>query len=91
MWVAQSVKHLALDFGSGHDFTVRVSEPHIGLFANSAKPALDSVSPSLGPPSQASSLSVSQKISKWKKGGNKENKGERRKKKTMMTQYKLKY
>ena len=32
-WVAQSVKHLALDFGSGHDLTVHEFEPHVGLHA----------------------------------------------------------
>ena len=26
-WVAQSVEHLTLGFGSGHDFTVRGFEP----------------------------------------------------------------
>ena len=26
-WVAQSVKHLTLDFGSGHDLTVCETEP----------------------------------------------------------------
>ena len=26
-WVAQLVKHLTLDFGSGHDLTVREFEP----------------------------------------------------------------
>ena len=28
-WVAQSVKRLLLDFGSGHDFMVREIEPHV--------------------------------------------------------------
>ena len=27
-WVAQSVKHLILDLGSGHDLTVSKLEPH---------------------------------------------------------------
>ena len=45
--LAQLVKHLTLDFGSGHDLTVRESEPHIGLCADSRDPAGDSLSPSL--------------------------------------------
>ena len=36
-WVAQLVKHLTLDFGSGHDLTVR------GLWADSEEPAWDSL------------------------------------------------
>ena len=32
-WVAQSVKHQTLDFGSGHDLTVCGFEPCIGLYA----------------------------------------------------------
>ena len=28
--MAQSLKHLALDYGSGHDLTVREFEPHVG-------------------------------------------------------------
>ena len=43
-WVAQSVEHLALDFSSGHDLTVCEFEPHIGLCADSAEPAWDSLS-----------------------------------------------
>ena len=31
--MAQSVKGLTLDFGSGHDLTVGEFEPHIGLHA----------------------------------------------------------
>ena len=48
--MAQSVEHLALGFSSGHDLTVREFEPHIGLFADSVEPALDSLSPSLSAP-----------------------------------------
>ena len=49
--VAQSVKRLTLDFGSGHDLTVCEFEPCIGLCADSAEPGWDSLSPSLsGPP-----------------------------------------
>ena len=45
--MAQSVKHLALDFGSGHDLMVHESEPHNGLCNDSVEPAWDSVSLSL--------------------------------------------
>ena len=38
-WVAQSVKRPALDFGSGHDLTVRGFEPRIRLYADSQEPA----------------------------------------------------
>ena len=37
--VAQLVKWLTLDFGSGHDLTVGGLEPQIGLCAAGAKPA----------------------------------------------------
>ena len=40
-WVAQSLKHLPLDFGSGHDLTVRELEPCV-----SVEPAWDPLSPS---------------------------------------------
>ena len=49
-WVAQSVKHLTLDLGSGHDLTIREVKPHIGLCADSAGPAWDSLSLSLSLP-----------------------------------------
>ena len=45
--MTQSVKHLTLDFSSGHDITVHEFEPHIGLCADSAEPAWDPLSPSL--------------------------------------------
>ena len=35
--MAQSVKHLTLDFGSGHDLTVREFKPHVGLHAARAE------------------------------------------------------
>ena len=44
--MAQSVKHLTLDFDSGHDPTVRETEPHVGLCADCAEPASDSLSAS---------------------------------------------
>ena len=42
--MAQSVKFLTFDFGSGHDLMVHGIRPHIGLCAASAKPAWDSLS-----------------------------------------------
>ena len=47
-WGAQSVKRPTSDFGSGRDLTVRES---VGLCADSAEPAWDSLSPSLSVPS----------------------------------------
>ena len=44
------VKRLTLGFCSGHDLTVRVFEPHVGLWAHSAEPAWDSLFPSLSVP-----------------------------------------
>ena len=43
--MAQLVKHLALDFGSGHDLTVCEIEPCVRLCIDSVEPALDSLSP----------------------------------------------
>ena len=59
--MAQSVKRLILDFSSDHDLTVHEIEPHVGLCAEGAEPAWDSLSPSLAasPP-----LVLSQKIHK---------------------------
>ena len=48
--MAQSVKQLTLDFGSGHDLMVREFEPHIRLSAVSTEPAWDPLSPSLSAP-----------------------------------------
>ena len=45
--MAQPAKHLTLGFGSGHDLTVCEFESHVGLYADSAEPAWDSVSLSL--------------------------------------------
>ena len=41
-WVAHSVKHLTLDFGSGHDLTE--FKAHTGLCIDGAEPAWDSAS-----------------------------------------------
>ena len=38
MWVAQSLKHLALGFGSGRDLTVPEFKPHIRLCTHSVEP-----------------------------------------------------
>ena len=46
--MAQSVKHLTLDFGSGHDLTVHGFE-RVRLCADSVEPAWDSPSPSAPP------------------------------------------
>ena len=40
---AQLVKHPTLDFGSGHDLVLGEFEPGVGLWADSAKPAWDSL------------------------------------------------
>ena len=40
--MAQSVKHLTLGFGSGHDLTAGGLEANIGLPADSTEPAWDS-------------------------------------------------
>ena len=37
-WVAQSVEHPTLDFGSGHDLMVCEFEPRVGLCADSSEP-----------------------------------------------------
>ena len=50
--MAYSVKHLTLDFGSGHDLVVHGLEPHVGLCADSVEASWDSLSPvslALGP------------------------------------------
>ena len=39
IWVAQSVKHLTLDCGSGHDLLGCESEPRIRLCTDSVEPA----------------------------------------------------
>ena len=49
--MAQSVKCLILDFGSGHILRVGETEPYIELYARNTKPSWDSLSlfPSLCP------------------------------------------
>ena len=58
--MAQSGEHPTLDFGSGHDLTVRGIEPHVRLCGDSTEPAWDSLSPSV-PPLCMLSLSLSLK------------------------------
>ena len=61
-WMAQKVKHPTPDLSSGRDLEVREIEPRVGLCADSAVTAWDSLSPSL-------SLSKQIKINLKKKGG----------------------
>ena len=58
--MAQLVKHLTLDFGSGHDLTVGGIEARDGLCTNSMEPAWDSLSLSLSAFPHAGMLSPSQ-------------------------------
>ena len=44
--VAQPIKCLTLDFGSGYDLTVWGLKPRVELLADSVEPAWDSLSPS---------------------------------------------
>ena len=44
------VKRPTLDFGPGRDLSVCEMEPHVGLHADSVKPAWDSLSPSFSAP-----------------------------------------
>ena len=48
-WVAQSVRRPTLNFGSGHDLTLGEFKPRVGLWADSAEPAWDSLSPHPSP------------------------------------------
>ena len=48
--MAQSVKRLTRDFGSGHDLAVPEIKMHSGLCADSEEPGWDSLSPSLFAP-----------------------------------------
>ena len=55
----QSVKHLTLDFSSGHDLMVHGIELRIGHYADGAEPASDFLSPSLSlPPPHSISLKL---------------------------------
>ena len=48
--MAPWVKDLTLGFGSGRDLATHEFEPHIGLCTDSAKPARNSLFPSLSAP-----------------------------------------
>ena len=61
--MAQWVKHLTLDFGSGHDLTVYEFESHVGLCADGAEPAWILSLP-LSLSAHACTLSISLKINK---------------------------
>ena len=68
--MAQSVKRLTLDFGSGRDLRVNGIEPHVGLCAGSMEPAWDSLAPSVfAPPllTRVLALSLFLKTNKLKK------------------------
>ena len=63
-WVAQSVKHQTLDFGSGHDLMICEFEPLVGLHADGVEPAWGSLSLLLSVPlphTQVHSLSLKNK------------------------------
>ena len=49
--MAQSVKYLTLDLGSGHDLPVRETESRIRLCVGSGEPVGESLSPLLSAPS----------------------------------------
>ena len=48
--MAQLVERWTLDFGLGHDLMVHEFEPCVGLWADSAEPVWDSLSPILSAP-----------------------------------------
>ena len=61
-WVAQSVRHLALDFGLGHHLTAREFKPRVRLCTVSA--GLTAWDPLSLPLTRSFSLSLSQKKKK---------------------------
>ena len=64
-WVAQSVKHPTLGFGSGLNLMAGGIKPRTGLCADSTDPASDSLSPSLFvPPIFMHTLSLSKQTFK---------------------------
>ena len=63
--MAQSLEHLTLDLGSGHDLTVCGIKPRVGLHAHSVEHSWDSLSSCLSAPLLlACALSLSLKINK---------------------------
>ena len=61
--MTQLVKHLTLDFSSGHDLMVCEIEPQVMFCDDSMVPAWDSLSPSLFAPSVTCSLILSLSLS----------------------------
>ena len=62
--MAQSARRLTLDFGSGHDLSVREIEPHVRVCADNTEPAWGPLSPSLCPsPARAHALALSLSLS----------------------------
>ena len=57
-WVAQSVDHPTLDFGSGYDLTICGIEPHVGLCSMTAWRLLEILSLSALPCMCSLSLSL---------------------------------
>ena len=68
--MAQLVKHLALDFGSGHDLIVHEFKPHIRIHTDSVEPAWDSLPLSLPLPICALFLSQNKLLKKQNKKKN---------------------
>ena len=60
--MAQQVRCPTLDLGSGHDLTVHELEPHVGLCADSAETAWDSLSASLSAPPSLTFVSQNKEI-----------------------------
>ena len=63
--MAQSVKHLILDFSSGHELMVHKFKPCIGLCADSTEPAWNSLSSLSAPPPLMHTCSLPLKINKY--------------------------
>ena len=63
-WVIQSVEHLTLAFGSGHDLTVHEFQPCIRLRADNVEPVWDLCPSFSAPPLLTLYLSLS-KINKY--------------------------
>ena len=61
-----SVKRPTLDFSSGRDLAVREFEPRVGLLADSAEPAWDSLSPSLPVPCPCSLSKINLGAPGWR-------------------------
>ena len=69
--MAQSVKHLILDFSSGHELVICEIEPLFGLCTDNFEPAWDSLSLSLSLPlpcslSRSLSQGINKHLKKWR-------------------------